>query len=87
MNGHSTMRVPAEELAPRQLASRIRQWAERQGYEFELAPHASEFGYVTVRDPRGEYTTTLIPNAHHGRRLRRDQVRYVVQEINKSWRD
>jgi hypothetical protein len=81
------MRVPAEELAPRQLAARIRQWAERQGYEFDLAPHASEFGFVTVSEPGGEYTTTLIPNPHHGRRLRRDQVRYVVQEINKSWRN
>jgi hypothetical protein len=87
MNGHPPMPIPKGELAPRLLAARIRQWAERQGYEFELLPHATEFGKVIVRDPRGEFTTTVIPNAHHGRRLRRDQVRYVVQEINNSWRN
>jgi len=86
MNGHPPMPIPPGELAPRQLATRIRRWAEAEGYEFELAPHATEFGKVIVRDLRSGFTTTAIPNAHRGRRLRRDQVRYVVQEINHSWR-
>ncbi len=87
MNGHPAMPVPREELSPSRLAARIRQWAEEQGFEFRQSPHASEFTKVTVRHPRGEYTTTVIPNAHHGRRLQRHQVRYVVQEINNSWRN
>lgn len=87
MNGHPLMPVPTEELSPRQLAARIRQWTEERGYVFELMSHASEFGKVTVRDPQGGFTTTVIPNAHHGRRVRRNQIRYVVREINNSWRN
>ncbi|HKI34940.1 MAG TPA: hypothetical protein VKA46_23995 [Gemmataceae bacterium] len=87
MNGHPLMPVPTEELPPRRLAARLKQWAESQGYEFELSSHASEFGKVTLRDPDGNFTTTVIPNPHRGRRLRKDQVRYVVQEINNSWRN
>jgi hypothetical protein len=86
MNGHPKMPFPREELAPSRLTARIKQWAEDQGYEYELLPHGSEFGKVVVRDGQGEFTTTVIPNAHHGRRLRRDQVRYVVQDLNNSWR-
>jgi hypothetical protein len=73
-------------MSSRQLARRIREWAEEQGYTFEFVAHASEFGKVTVRDPDDTFTTAVIPNAHHGRRLRKDQVRYVVREINNSWR-
>ena len=80
------MPVPKENC-PRDVLPRIRQWADEQGYEFQLSPHASEFTKVTVRHPNGEYATTVIPNAHHGRRLRRHQVRYVVQEIDDDWRN
>jgi hypothetical protein len=86
MNGHPPMPVPKRELTPRELAARIKHWAEGEGYEVTFAPHASEYKKVTVRDPQGNHTTTVIPNAHHGRRLRKDQVRYVVQEINNGWR-
>jgi hypothetical protein len=86
MNGHPLLPIPAGELSPRQLAAHMKQWEEEEGYEFQLVPHASEFAKVTVRDEEGNVTTTVIPNAHRGRRLRRDQVRYVVREINASWR-
>ena len=87
MNGHPLMPDPAEELARADLPPASGNGRTGWGMNFELSPHASEFGRVTVRDLRGEYTTTLIPNVHHGRRLRKDQVRYVVQEINNSWRN
>ncbi|MCI0455550.1 MAG: hypothetical protein L0Z62_01055 [Gemmataceae bacterium] len=79
--------VPGKELTPRQLAAHIEEWATEQGYQFELSVHSSEFGKVTVRDPVGGATTTIIPNAHHGRRLRKDQVRYVVQRLNANWKE
>jgi hypothetical protein len=87
MNGRPAMPVPKEELSPGELAARIKQWAEGQEYEYQLLPHASEFGKVLVRDPNGGYTSTVIPNAHHGRRLRKDQVRYVVQRLNSNWKE
>jgi hypothetical protein len=81
------MPVPAGELTPEELCECVRQWAESQGYEFELGPHASEFGKIRVRDPAGGFTNNTVPNPHRGRRLRRDQVRYVVQKLNNRWRD
>jgi hypothetical protein len=81
------MPVPRKELTPRQLAAHIEEWSTAQGYRFKLSAHGSEFGKVTVRDPAGGFTTTIIPNAHHGKRLRKDQVRYVVQELNNGWRE
>jgi hypothetical protein len=80
------MPVPSGELTPQQLADRIRDWATDQGYQFMQGPHAIEFGKVVVQDPNGEQTWTTIPNPHHGRWLRKDQVRYVVQQINNRWR-
>jgi len=79
------MPVPAGELSPRQLAGRIRDWAEAQGYTFTQGARASEFAKVLVQDPNGGETWTTIPNAHQGRRLRKDQIRYVVQQINNRW--
>jgi len=81
------MPVPPEELSPQQLADRIRDWAASQGYTYHLGPHATEFGMVRVADPAGGHTSTVIPNAHHGRRLRKDQVRYTVQRLNANWRN
>jgi hypothetical protein len=87
MADHPKMPVPAQELTPQQLADRIRRWAESQEYEYQLGPHATEFGIVRVIDPAGGHTSVVIPNAHHGRKLRKDQVRYVVQRLNANWRD
>jgi hypothetical protein len=81
------MPVPPGELSPQQLADRIRDWAASQGYRYSLGPHASEFGTVRVSDPAGGHTTAVIPNAHHGRRLRKDQVRYTVRDLNSHWED
>jgi hypothetical protein len=87
MASHPQMPVPPGELSPQQLASRIRRWAESYGYGFHLGPHASEFGTVRVSDPADGHTGTVIPNAHHGRKLRKDQVRYVVQRLNSNWKE
>lgn len=81
------MPVPPGELTPQELCDRIRAWAERQGYEFDLRAHATEYGVVTVRDPQGGFTISSVPNAHHGRRIRRDQVRYVIHKLNTRWKD
>jgi hypothetical protein len=83
--GRPTMPVPRGELSPEQLADRIRRWAEGQGYTYNLGPHGSEFGIIRVVDPAGGHTATVIPNAHQGRRLRRDQVRYTVRRLNANW--
>lgn len=85
-NGRPQMPVPQGEMMPQELADSIRNWATDQGYDFELRPHASEFGKVVIRDPTGGYTTTTIPKAHQGRRLKKNQVRYPVKEINNGWR-
>jgi hypothetical protein len=79
------MPVPAGQLSPQQLAERIRDWAESQGYVYTAEAHASEFCKVVVRDPNDGQTWTTIPNAHQGRRLRKDQIRYVVRQINNRW--
>jgi hypothetical protein len=81
------MPVPRGELTPQQLADRIRRWAEGLGYAYQLRPHSSEFGTVRVDDPADGHTSVVIPNAHHGRRLRRDQVRYTVQRLNANWKE
>jgi hypothetical protein len=39
-----------------------------------------------VTDQQGGSTKTTIPNAHHGRRLPQDQVRYTVQRLNNNWK-
>jgi hypothetical protein len=80
------MPVTGEELSPRELCAKIEEWAQGQGYECEFSPHAKEFCKVMIRSPDGEFTNNTIPNAHRGRRLRRDQVRYVIQRLNSNWR-
>ncbi len=84
--GRARMPLPQGEMTPQELADLIRDWAEEQGYDFELTPASGEFGRVVIRDPNGGYTTTTVPNAHQGRRLRKDKARYPVKQINKSWR-
>jgi hypothetical protein len=74
-------------MSPQELADRIRAWASAQGYQYQQEAHATEFAKVIVSDPAGGYTMVVIPNAHHGRRLRRDQVRYTVQRLNGNWRN
>jgi hypothetical protein len=81
------MPVPPGEMSPQELCDRIRNWAVSVGYEFELLPHGSEFGVTLVRDPAGGSTRATVPKAHKGRRLRRDQVRYTVGDINRYWQD
>jgi hypothetical protein len=87
MNGRPKMPVPSGELSPRELCRRIADWAASQGYSYEEVPHGSEYAKVFVRDPAGGETFTTVPNAHHGRKLRRDQVRYTVQAVNNNWSD
>ena len=79
------MPVPTGEMSPRKLADWIRGWAATQGYSYQQESHASEFAKVTVRDSAGNHTTTVVPNAHHGRRLKKHQVRYTVKGINDNW--
>ncbi len=79
------MPVPPGDMAPQELADRIREWAAGQGYVAFQLPHATEFAKIAVKDPSGGRTWTVIPNPHRGRRIRRDQVRYVVQQINIRW--
>jgi hypothetical protein len=79
--------VPAGELTPQEVCDYLREWARSQGYEFDLAPHGSEYGKATVRDPNGGHTTAVVPNAHHGRRLKKHQVRYTVRDVNRNWED
>ncbi len=81
------MPVPAGEYTPEELCDRISEWARSQGYEYQSAPHASEFGKVIVRDPDGGQTVTIVPNPHHGRRLKKHQVRYTVKGINQNWEE
>jgi hypothetical protein len=87
MPNRPKMPVPRGELSPQQLADRIQRWAEEEGYTYQLGAHGSEFGTVRVEDPAGGHTSVVIPNPHHGRRLRRDQVRYTVQRLNANWSD
>ena len=81
------MPVPAREMTPQEVADLIRDWAVGQGYEYQMTPHASEFGKIIVRDPNGGRTITVIPNAHHGRRLKKNQARYTVKGINDHWEE
>ncbi len=85
MADHPKMPVPQGDLSPQQLADGIRDWAVGHGYAVTQESHASEFCKVVVRDQAGELTRATIPNAHHGRRLQRQQIRYVVQQINNRW--
>jgi hypothetical protein len=81
------MPVPQTELMPQELLEEIRRWAAEQGYITQSRPAAQEYALVTVRDPDGGFTTTLIPNPHHGRRLAKHKVRYTVQQLNSGWRN
>lgn len=87
MNGRPQMPVPAGELTPQELLDGIRQWASGVGFRTSSRPATAEATAVVVRDPAGGFTTTTIPGTHGGRRLRRDQVRYVVKQLNSSWRN
>jgi hypothetical protein len=87
MDGRPRMPTPRGESTPQQLCDRIRDWAHGQGYEYDFGPYGNEFGKVTVRDPDGGHTTAVVPNAHRGRRLRKDQVRYTVRDLNNNWEE
>ena len=86
MNAHPPMPIPQGELTPDQLRQEIDSWATGQGYTCESTPARSEAWKVVVRDPNGGHTYTTIPNAHHRKRLRQDQVRYTVRNLNNNWR-
>jgi len=86
MNGHPQMPDPGREMTPGELCKAIEDWAARQDYTSETSSAASEYGKVVVRDPANGSTYTTIPNAHKGRKLRRDQVRYTVRNLNNNWR-
>jgi hypothetical protein len=76
------------ETTPSELVDLICRWAASVGYEYEVTPHACEFAEIVIRDrAAGLYTTTTVPNAHHGRRLKKHQLRYPVHEINTCWRE
>jgi len=87
MNAHPPMPIPQGELTPRELRRKIEAWAAAQGYTCESIRARSEFYKIVVRDPDGGHTYTTVPNAHRGRRLRQDQVRYTVRDLNNNWRD
>jgi hypothetical protein len=72
-------------MTPQELVDRIRDWAKAKGYNVESAPDGSEFGKVIVCDPNGGQTITIVPNPHHGRHLKKHQVRYTVKGINDNW--
>jgi hypothetical protein len=80
------MPVPSGEMTPQELLREIQRWAAGQGFTSEFRPAGAEFGLVVVRDPAGGFTTALIPNAHRGRRLAAHKIRYVVHQLNNSWR-
>jgi hypothetical protein len=86
MNGHPVMETPAGEPTPKELLERIEQWAATQGYTHESTRARSEYAKIVVRDPNDGSTYTTIPNAHRGRKLRQDQVRYTVRNLNNNWR-
>ena len=79
------MPVPLGEWTPDDLCEEIREWARSQGYDYQMAPHGSEYGKIIVRDPNGGHTITVVPNPHQGRRLKKNQVRYTVKGINQNW--
>jgi len=80
------MPVPKREMMPRELCREIRDWASSVGYTYSQRPHAAEHAVVTVSDPAGGETQTTVPNAHHGRKFKKNQVRYTVNDLNKNWK-
>ena len=86
MNGHPPMPVPPDEPTPGELVEEVKRWAVAQGYTYEVAKARSEYTKVVVRDPNDGSTYTTVPNAHQGRKLRQDQVRYTVRNLNNNWR-
>jgi hypothetical protein len=87
MNGdHPEMPDPKCEMRPRELLDAIKGWASGQGFTTEVMPSTNEYAKVIVRDPADGATYALIPNAHQGRRLRRDQVRYTIHHLNHNWK-
>ena len=87
MASRPKMPVPTDGVAPQALCRSIREWAEQRGFRFEQLAHAAEFAKIRVYDPADGSTTTVVPNAHRGRRLRKDQARYTVQFLNTHWKD
>jgi hypothetical protein len=87
MNAHPQRPIPQGELTPTELRDEIGRWAVGHGYTYETTPARSEAWKVVVRDPNDGTTYTTIPKAHHGRRLRHDQVRYTVRNLNSNWRN
>ena len=81
------MPVPSGEMSPQKLCNRIRDWAEAEGLEYTLTTHSSEFGKVVLKDPEGKQTVTIVPNAHHGRKLKKHQIRYTIKDLNKNWEE
>jgi hypothetical protein len=79
------MPVPAGEMTPKEICARIRKWAEAQGYVFDSRDAASEYAKIVILDPAGGHTNTGVHNAHHGRRLRKDQIRFIVRNLNDNW--
>ncbi|MBY0527168.1 MAG: hypothetical protein K2R98_27480 [Gemmataceae bacterium] len=86
MANRPQMPVPGGELSPQAVCDAIRDWAESHGCTFQQLPHAGEYAKVIVRVPGSGTSFTTVHNAHRGRRLRRDQVRYAVGNLNKNWR-
>ncbi len=84
MADRDRMSVPQGELTRRELCDQIMDWATQQGLECLVKEHASEFAKVTVHDPDGGHTATVIPNVHKGRRLKKHQIRYVIKDLNKN---
>jgi hypothetical protein len=80
------MPIPARELTPAELVEEIEDWAVAQGYTYEVVKARSEYAKVVIRDPNDGSTYTTIPNAHRGRKLRQDQVRYTIRNLNNNWR-
>lgn len=86
MNGHPLLPVPTGQQTPRELLDEIERWAVAHGYTYEETKARSEFAKIVVRDPNDGSTYTTIPNAHQGRKLRQDQGRYAVRNLNNNWR-
>jgi hypothetical protein len=80
------MPIPREEMTPGALQKAIEAWAVDQGLTYETTEASSEYGKIVVRGPEETSTYTTIPNPHKGRKLRKDQVRYTVANLNKNWR-
>ena len=50
---HAEIPIPHGELRPVELSDYLHQWAESVEYEFTLRSHATEYGFVIIRDPAG----------------------------------